>query len=510
MFDGMNSIGGNKIHLESADKGVFLDFGTNFKRMSQFYEEYLKPRAVRGIHDYLALKIVPPLDVYCEYLIPSDLDHFRFQAIRSDGVLLTHAHMDHAGCIGLLKTRVPVYSSAMTAAILKAYQDSGKTEVPCEAVYSTPRERSDEQRVLDAIHYRSAEGKHIGRDFFVVTHCTKELTNFWQSTPDSRGLKPGELREVGDGESPLPFKAFEVDHSIYGATAYAVETEDGWVVYTGDLRAHGIRKNKTRRFVREASKLDPKALIIEGTRIGRKEVENVSEEEVYKKCLSAALDEDKLVIADFPTRDFERLETFLRIANDTKRKLVVTLKDAYALEAVGLVDGVDRMKNLLIYRDLKGKRDKWEQNILERFDEILIDPNEVASDPKSYILCFSFWDVKNLLDIKTKGGIYVFSSSEAFTEEAEIDFVRLWNWLQFFKLKAIGFRVEISEGSSQVEFDHGYHASGHASPKELLQIVEDIDPKIVIPIHTENPKFFKENAKGRDVRLLENGEKTKI
>jgi ribonuclease J len=58
-----------------------------------------------------------------------------------------------------------------------------------------------------------------------------------------------------------------------------------------------------------------------------------------------------------------------------------------------------------------------------------------------------------------------------------------------------------------IEFDRGYHASGHASPEELLNIVEETDPEIIIPVHTEHPEFFKENVRGREVRLVENGGK---
>jgi len=43
-------------------------------------------------------------------------------------------------------------------------------------------------------------------------------------------------------------KAWPVDHSIPGAMAYAVETSEGWIVYTGDLRLHGSKGNLTRAF----------------------------------------------------------------------------------------------------------------------------------------------------------------------------------------------------------------------------------------------------------------------
>ncbi|MEM2865730.1 MAG: ribonuclease J [Candidatus Hadarchaeales archaeon] len=501
ILDGADSIGGNKIHLESGDKGLLLDFGTNYKRMGQFYEEYLKPRAIRGVHDYLAMGLVPPIDIYRQDLIPSDFS-FRLQHLRVDGVFLTHAHMDHAGCIGLLDPTIPVYASPMTIAILKAYQDSGKSDPPHEVAYFTPRRGDMDARILES----QRKAPYQGRRFFCTGAPSERLRWFWRYAA-KKDLQQGELTEAKAG--PIPFKAFEVDHSIYGATAYAFETDAGWAVYTGDLRMHGALARKTKRFVQEASGLDPKVLVIEGTRIGREKTREESEDDVYENSLSAVRDERGLVVADFSPRHFERLETFSKVAKEVGRRLVVTTRDAYMLKAIGYVDGIDRMRDLAVYRGLKERVDGWERGILEEdFKDRVLDPMDVAKNPEAYILCFSFWDIKNLLDIGTRGGTYIYSGSEAFNEEAEFDFCRLWEWLRLFGLRVFGFRIDESTGKPQ--FDPGFHASGHASPEELLYMVEEIGPKVVVPVHTENPEFFRENVKNREVLLIKNGDRIKI
>ena len=60
------------------------------------------------------------------------------------------------------------------------------------------------------------------------------------------------------------------------------------------------------------------------------------------------------------------------------------------------------------------------------------------------------------------------------------------------------------------EFERGYHASGHASASELLRIVEEISPEIVLPVHTEKPEFFVENLKEYNVIAAEEGKKIDI
>jgi len=41
IYDGANTIGGSKIHVEEGDNGLFLDFGTNFAKYSLYYEEFI-------------------------------------------------------------------------------------------------------------------------------------------------------------------------------------------------------------------------------------------------------------------------------------------------------------------------------------------------------------------------------------------------------------------------------------------------------------------------------------
>ncbi len=35
-----------------------------------------------------------------------------------------------------------------------------------------------------------------------------------------------------------------------------------------------------------------------------------------------------------------------------------------------------------------------------------------------------------------------------------------------------------------------FHASGHASGTEIKQLIRDINPRVVFPIHTEEPGAF--------------------
>ncbi len=292
-------------------------------------------------------------------------------------------------------------------------------------------------------------------------------------------------------------ESFSVDHSIYGALAYVVEG-DVSVAYTGDFRLHGCNGDKTRKFIREAK--NARVLIIEGTRVGREEP-NVSERDVYENAKAIVEEAKGLVVANFSPKNFERLEIFKKIANETGRELVITLKTAYFLHALKLVDGVDRLKDLRIYENFKATTQKWEQVIVSKhYDDRYVSPFEIRKNQENHVLCFTFYDLPHLLDIMPNGGTYIYSSSEAFGEEQVFSFFRLWNWLQHFGFEVHGFKVVDGE----LVFERGLHASGHLSKEEIVEVVEKVDPDVVIPVHTENPQWFAENFERAVV--MRNGE----
>jgi ribonuclease J len=132
-YGGINEIGGNKILLEDGGHALLLDFGFPYKGHKLFYEEYLKLRSGAGLLDPLTMGLLPPLEgIYREDLeIAALWQEFRggpsYRKLDCvDGILLSHAHLDHSGYISFLKNSIPVYSTAVTAFIAKAIQDSGK------------------------------------------------------------------------------------------------------------------------------------------------------------------------------------------------------------------------------------------------------------------------------------------------------------------------------------------------------------------------------------------------
>ena len=522
-YGGINEIGGNKILLEDGERRLFLDFGFPYKRHKRFYEEYLKPRPGAGLLDPLRMGLMPPLEgLYRDDLITPGLwEQFRHNLIyrrvdQLDGVLLSHAHLDHSGHIAFLREDIPVYATVTTAFIAKAVQDSGKADFDQQVCYFDHKEPGRpsgwKQEALLTID------KKQQRQFCIADAELKALSDdaikFWLKSPGQKPLISCSL--TAHSGCSLNLRCFPVDHSIPGACAWGIETSSGWIIYSGDLRLHGKRAASTRKFIEEASKLHPRALILEGTNVTRKT--NVAEHEVYENGLKAIKGTTGLVIADFPPRDVGRLLTFLQIAKDTGRKLAILPRDAYLLKTMRLLEpdipDIAQEDSIVIYQDTIASKSPnlWVQNLCRDYGSKMVLAEDVRSAEDKFILCFSFWDLNELPSIRPKpGSMYVFSSSEPHDEEQEIDFRRLHSWLDHFKFKKFGLPVEVRTRSENGKFEkveweipeaeRGLHASGHACGPDLLRIAREIRPELLIPVHCEDPKFYINKVSGSGINV---------
>ena len=124
-YGGVKEIGGNKILLQDQDTKIFLDFGMSFGKRGQFFEEFLTPRTANGIGDFLQMGLIPEIPgIYREDL----LTHFGKKPEETDiqGVLLSHAHADHANYISFLHKDIPVYCGRTCLSILEAVEEQSQ------------------------------------------------------------------------------------------------------------------------------------------------------------------------------------------------------------------------------------------------------------------------------------------------------------------------------------------------------------------------------------------------
>jgi ribonuclease J len=523
VFDGHQSIGGTKILLQSEAVRLILDFGTNYKRTGELYEEFLQPRPSRGLTDWLAVGLLPRIKgIYREDLFPSadfpDLDR-NWSGETPSAVLLTHGHLDHAGGLAFLKPEIPIVCTPMTLALLRAWQEGGNSPMQAEVTYLGERKSDSSGRLIVA----DRGAPKVARTFSMLEEAPDSFLKVLETSPygERTAYEPSAPSPAPKRWDGLELRWSGVDHSVYGAVGFLLEADGVVIGYTGDLRFAGERRKESQAYAQLLEKQGSDlVLIVEGTRLtrpGDSRVQRVVAEDVVETNCRRAVERyrGKLVIADFGPRNVERLRTFRRIALVTGRQLVVTPKDAYLLHVLHSVDSSIELDMAsggmrIIEEPSAEDRKVWQKEVTRLFDSAFISPSEIAAHKERWILCFSFYDCNDLVDLRgaTEGGLWLYSSSEAHGEESEFDFMRLQNWILWAGMHQVGFRYTTgTEGEPQLTFDHpddvGHHSSGHATQGELLDFIKQVAPKAIIPVHTEQtPKRYEELLRAHGVETI--------
>ena len=415
-YGGVDEIGGNKILLQDRDTKVFFDFGMSFAMKKKFYSPpFLSPKSEKSLQE---LEILPKI---------SGVYKFDHDPPEVDAVFLSHGHLDHSAYLSFIKREIPVYCGETTQIILQALSDVRRADL--------------EFRVSDI---------------------------------EFKMFRTGRKISVGS----LEIEPFHVDHSVPGAYGFVIHTSNGAVVYTGDFRDHGAKPEMTRDFVENARKAEPTAIVTEATNMTGATVS--SEAEVEGKLDRVVAGADGIVLAEFAYSDVDRLNSFFHTARKNKRCLAISLKQAYLLDALRKDKGLTVPSldddGILIFRKSKKRYDKWETQLIERYDKQnkIFDVFDVSKQQCKVVLALSFYDFEELVQLQPEAGsCYVLSTSEPFNEEMEIDYERLVNWVQHYGLP-----------------QYHVHVSGHMMPLQLKKALKRINAKRMFPVHTESAGLF--------------------
>lgn len=427
-YGGVNEIGGNKILLEDKGTRIFFDFGEPFSFGSEHFTGWLTPRQVNGLGDYFEFGLLPKMKgLYTKELLAcTDLSYVEPNV---DAVFLSHAHFDHVHHIRFVDPKIPVYLGVGAKLFLECMEE---TSGFCDY------------------------GKHQYKTFRTGTKI--KIAN-------------------------VVVEPIHVDHSIPSAYGFLIHTSEGTIAYTGDLRAHGPRRDMTEDFMTKARECDPVALVCEGTRMVEKERrKNYTEKQVETQSGKVVSSTSKAVFVRRYSRDMDRFRSFYDGAKDNGRIIVISPKTAHLLSK--LLD--DKRLNLpnpmndeairVYYKRKKsGTFDEGDYYVWERrFMDKMVTYEFVHEKQDELVMDLDFYQFAELIDIKPRSGShFIHSMSEPFSEE-DIEDTVMHNWLDHFKMHF-----------------HQLHASGHIDKEHLATFIRNIKPKKVIPVHTENPHLFK-------------------
>jgi len=394
---GLRTPSGTRFHVSAGGWRACFDLGLAFAPATSYFDGRIERRADRLLADLLALGLAPALPGL-----------YHQGAVEATGlppgpdgrtaVFISHLHLDHMGLLPFVADGVPVYMSPESALLLRQLERAGL-------------------------------GSGVKRGV--------------------ESMQPGEAVSVGE----LRVTSMPVDHDIPGAVAFLIDTPDGTLVYSGDLRTHGYRREPTEAFLTAAAARRPRALVIETSRMGEEPVSMMSEAEVVEELVSVAGQASGLVLAMPYPRNLERLGRLPEVARRAERRLVVEPAIAQLL-ATSLPADVG------VYGESVSGHEG-------------IDEAAIRSAPHRYVVQISYPRLAELIDLRAPGGSVLVHSDGEPLGAFDPAHANLLRWLDRF---GIAYRL--------------VRSSGHANPAELVRLAAGIAPDVIFPLHGYRPDLL--------------------
>lgn len=275
-------------------------------------------------------------------------------------------------------------------------------------------------------------------------------------------FRGGEAFTIGN----IHIRPLVIDHSAVDSYMFVIEAEGKRVLYTGDFRMHGLRHHILEKLVNTyIGEVD--VLITEGTSLSRDADECISEAAVLED-ISSYIQDGKYVFLMCSSTNIDRIMGIWQNMPTDK----VLICDAYQKKIL------DTVLNNVYY----------ESSLYRRHDSPLV--LNKGPYPK-YYMDHGFVSL-------VRGTEYFISHIKEFPKDDVRIIYSMWT----------GY---IEENLSLKNLLNTYpfyicHASGHVSKDDLVQLIELVDPGIVIPVHTDIPEKLERIVPNRTVCVVNDNE----
>ena len=193
-----------------------------------------------------------------------------------DGLIISHAHLDHYGLFNYLEEGIPCYLGRATKAIIEL------------STIFTPSQN------------------------IIINAC-----NFEKSIPFT----------IGD----IAITAYWMDHSAFDAYAFLIESDGKSLFYSGDFRSHGRKVNAFKWFLNHApTQVD--CLLLEGTQIGRSHPNNDTESEIEEELTKIFNKSQSINLIYTSGQNIDRLVSIYRACIKAGKLLVLDVYTAAVLK----------------------------------------------------------------------------------------------------------------------------------------------------------------------------------
>jgi len=417
IYRGTREIGGTLIELKHDDSRLLLDAG---------YPLFLNGNP---IDDKVAK--LPPVELLKLGVLPPIKGLYKWDSPSVDGIIISHAHLDHYGLLKYVHPDIPVHLSAGAKTLIEVSQTF----------------KIFEQYPINAWIFRMYEPFNVG----------------------SFAVKP-----------------YLIDHSAFDAAAFEIHADNKTVIYSGDFRGHGRKAVCLDTFIKHVTK-QADVLFTEGSMVSRSDELTISEDELEAAVIEELKNKSGIALVQSSSQNIDRIVSFYRAALRLGKTFVVDVYTANVLHELSTLGNkipypsYDKLRVFFPYRLTQKVFNEIGGEYAKRFSAYHI-PKEQLEKRQSEIIMLVRPSMQNDLEkCNLSGGAFFYSMWQGYRDS---DYQQKFeNWLD-----AKGFNKNF------------LHTSGHAKVSDIKRLIDGLNPKKIVPIHTMQPNAFLEYSDKVDLQ----------
>lgn len=431
-YSGLDTIGGLVMSVVYGKERVLLEIGCAYEPATDTNDGVVLSRPNRKLVDMLKLKEAPMVEgLYSA----KHIQDFPLQSAEDSelhtSIFITHMHLDHMSCMGLVADNVDVYLSEPAQRLEKALEDVG----------------------MGVVTLRSAPYKL---------------------------LDPETEYHIGE----ITVKPFLLNKNSYQDYSFYVKTPDLKIHHTGDVMLHGNYVDAVWSEMEYLKNEEIDVLVCESTTLmdstmemlyGRADAEIIGypqlpegmlDKEMVDELLCEKLCKIKgLCVFNFYEREMENVESFNEMGRRSGRTV------AYEPETAWLIWKFYGKPVNVYVPDFDSYDTAWFKELTE--NNPVISKQEIFANPGKYLIQNTYKNSMELFDLPNEDAHYLHSGG---TPIGAYD--PAYRNLQNILKKA---------GFTHVNFFMNNFFT-HAYPPQLKYYVDQINAKVLVPAHGKNPE----------------------
>jgi len=347
-----------------------------------------------------------------------------------DALLVSHPHQDHFGLMASLPPGTPVYIGKLARSLIDAPQ------------------------------------VFLGKDRYAL---------------DFHDFKAWQPFTIGD----FTITPYLVDHSATDAYAFLIEAEGKRLFYSGDLRSHGRKgilfENLVKRPIRDID-----VLFLEGTMLHRSNDLFPDESAVENLIFQTIRQQKNISFLLASSQNIDRIVSAYRACKRAGKLLVIDIYTAWVLEQLRQITqntpAMDWTEIRVFASHSQDERLKANPEYFGDFRKRLyrhrVKREELHATPESF-LYFGKMSSFHLID-------------EFKNDDAPVNVIYS-QWLGYLDGKHADYygsdQIAAFRSDPAVNFVYA-HTSGHAPVADLQRLAAALNPRKLVPIHTEHGEDF--------------------